>query len=162
MSDSATPWTVAYQAPPSVGFSRQEYWSGLLFPSLLTSSIFQRFYSCRHCTRALKHKGRIRHSFFLPTSWESDLLYHLSIHISIQTQGKGGKKVIQTDEWRNGPLEERLEYALVKVSVGRRLGAGPGGWWHGWMRGAGSSWWRRFPGLLLSDLPSIPPLCLEH
>ena len=24
-----TPWTVAYQAPPSVGFSRQEYWSGL-------------------------------------------------------------------------------------------------------------------------------------
>ena len=29
----ATPWTVAYQAPPSVGFSRQECWSGLPFPS---------------------------------------------------------------------------------------------------------------------------------
>ena len=28
----ATPWTVAYQAPPSIGFSRQEYWSGLQFP----------------------------------------------------------------------------------------------------------------------------------
>ena len=27
------PWTVAYQAPPSVGFSRQEYWCGLPFPS---------------------------------------------------------------------------------------------------------------------------------
>ena len=27
------PWTVAYQAPPSMGFSRQEYWSGLPFPS---------------------------------------------------------------------------------------------------------------------------------
>ena len=27
------PWTVAYQAPPSMGFSRQEYWSGLSFPS---------------------------------------------------------------------------------------------------------------------------------
>ena len=26
-------WTVAYQAPPSMGFSRQEYWSGLPFPS---------------------------------------------------------------------------------------------------------------------------------
>ena len=24
-----TPWTVAYQAPPTMGFSRQEYWSGL-------------------------------------------------------------------------------------------------------------------------------------
>ena len=29
----ATPWTVALQAPPSMGFSRQEYWSGLPFPS---------------------------------------------------------------------------------------------------------------------------------
>ena len=29
----ATPWTVAYQATPSMGFSRQEYWSGLPFPS---------------------------------------------------------------------------------------------------------------------------------
>ena len=28
-----TPWTVAYQAPPSMRFSRQEYWSGLPFPS---------------------------------------------------------------------------------------------------------------------------------
>ena len=28
-----TPWTVAYQAPPSMGFSRQEYWSGVPFPS---------------------------------------------------------------------------------------------------------------------------------
>ena len=27
------PWTVAYQALPSMGFSRQEYWSGLPFPS---------------------------------------------------------------------------------------------------------------------------------
>ena len=33
VSDSATPWTVAYQAPPSMGFSRQEYWSGLPSPS---------------------------------------------------------------------------------------------------------------------------------
>ena len=29
----ATPWTVAYQAPQSMEFSRQEYWSGLPFPS---------------------------------------------------------------------------------------------------------------------------------
>ena len=31
----ATPWTVAYQAPLSVGFSRQEYWSGFPFIQLL-------------------------------------------------------------------------------------------------------------------------------
>ena len=29
----AIPWTVAYHAPPSMGFFRQEYWSGLPFPS---------------------------------------------------------------------------------------------------------------------------------
>ena len=33
VSDSVTPWTVARQAPLSMEFSRQEYWSGLLFPS---------------------------------------------------------------------------------------------------------------------------------
>ena len=38
---SATPWTAAYQAPPSMGFSRQEYWSGvpLLSPLLKSSDI---------------------------------------------------------------------------------------------------------------------------
>ena len=33
----ATPWTAAYQAPPSMGFSRQEYWSGLSLPSPMTN-----------------------------------------------------------------------------------------------------------------------------
>ena len=32
--DSATPWTVAHQLPLSMGFPKQEYWSGLPFPSL--------------------------------------------------------------------------------------------------------------------------------
>ena len=30
-----TPWTAAHQAPPSMGFSRQEYWSGVPLPSPL-------------------------------------------------------------------------------------------------------------------------------
>ena len=34
----ATPWTAAYQAPPSMGFSRQEYWSGVPLPSPLLQS----------------------------------------------------------------------------------------------------------------------------
>ena len=43
----ATPWTAAYQAPPSMGFSRQEYWSGVPLPSLRpghsqTQRVFQR------------------------------------------------------------------------------------------------------------------------
>ena len=63
----ATPWTAAYQAPPSMGFSRQEYWSGVPLPSptglwdecncavvwalpffgiLMKTDLFQ---SCGHC-----------------------------------------------------------------------------------------------------------------
>ena len=34
----ATPWTVTYQAPLIMGFSRQEYWSGLPFPSPMHES----------------------------------------------------------------------------------------------------------------------------
>ena len=34
---SATPWTAVYQAPPSIGFSRQESWSGVPLPSLIYS-----------------------------------------------------------------------------------------------------------------------------
>ena len=34
-----TPWTAAYQAPPSMGFSRQEYWSGLPLPSLSLTEV---------------------------------------------------------------------------------------------------------------------------
>ena len=33
----ATPWTTAYQASPSIGFSRQEYWSGVPLPSPVRS-----------------------------------------------------------------------------------------------------------------------------
>ena len=35
---SATPWTAAHQAPPSMGFSRQEYWSGVPLPNGILSS----------------------------------------------------------------------------------------------------------------------------
>ena len=38
VSDSATPWTAACQAPLSIEFSRQEYWSGLPFPSPMHES----------------------------------------------------------------------------------------------------------------------------
>ena len=36
----ATPWTAAYQAPPSMGFSRQQYWSGVPLPSPIYMYIY--------------------------------------------------------------------------------------------------------------------------
>ena len=52
----ATPWTAAYQAPPSMGFSRQEYWSGVPLPSLDNS-------------RGVENKIVPRWSF-LPQQWK--------------------------------------------------------------------------------------------
>ena len=49
----ATPWTAAYQAPPSMGFSRQEYWSGVPLPSLPWIYRHCIFYIMKHSTAFL-------------------------------------------------------------------------------------------------------------
>ena len=43
----ATPWTAAYQDPPSMGFSRQEYWSGVPLPSLSTTLAVLKLFSLK-------------------------------------------------------------------------------------------------------------------
>ena len=44
----ATPWTAAYQAPPSLGFCRQEYWSGVPLPSLkIPHALWPKFQNCK-------------------------------------------------------------------------------------------------------------------
>ena len=48
---SATPWTAAYQAPPSMGFSRQEYWSGMPLPSPYVLQLYS--FICRWTSRLL-------------------------------------------------------------------------------------------------------------
>ena len=60
MSDSVTPWTVAHQAPLSMGFSRQEYWSGcssLLHGIFPTQGSNPRLLCCRQILRHLSHQG---------------------------------------------------------------------------------------------------------
>ena len=53
-----TPWTVAHQIPPSMKFSRQEYWSGLPFPSpgdLPNPGIKPEYPHCRQTLYCLSH-----------------------------------------------------------------------------------------------------------
>ena len=50
---SVTPWTAAYQAPPSMGFSRQEYWSGVPLPSPKQSAVVIIVLSCHRCSTFL-------------------------------------------------------------------------------------------------------------
>jgi len=55
-----TPWIVAYQAPPSMEFSRQEYWRGLPFPSpedLPEPGIKPGLMRCRQTLYHLNHLG---------------------------------------------------------------------------------------------------------
>ena len=63
----ATPWTVAHQAPPSMGFSRQEYWSGLPFPSLqcdIPHYQMEEYKSYDHLNRCIK------------SIWKQSNIYH--------------------------------------------------------------------------------------
>ena len=54
---SETPWTAAYQATPSIGFSRQEYWSGVPLPSLVY------MYMCKYIGEWCERKPK----YYLPT-----------------------------------------------------------------------------------------------
>ena len=72
----ATPWTAAHQTPPSTGFSRQEYWSGMPLPSppicskkqkqkgpLLTYSIWGQHYPNTRETWERETKNNIPHEY---------------------------------------------------------------------------------------------------
>ena len=68
-SSFATPWTVARQAPLSMGFPRQEYWSGLPFPSLgdLPNP------GCSHWFCPLTSPALLRYYWQMPFDWLSVL-----------------------------------------------------------------------------------------
>ena len=78
----ATPWIAAYQAPPPMGFSRQEYWSGVLLPSP-SREIRLKIIRGTHKKRAFAHK---------PWPWHSDrqhasgITYELEEHVSEQAR----------------------------------------------------------------------------
>ena len=57
VSNSATPWTAAYQALPPIGFSRQEYWSGLPLPSPGQRELIE----ARPCLNELRLQADRRH-----------------------------------------------------------------------------------------------------
>ena len=50
----AAPWTAAYQAPPSMGFSRQEYWSGVPLPSPINVTVDLKNYHYLHWKQSTK------------------------------------------------------------------------------------------------------------
>ena len=78
-----TPWTAAYQAPPSMGFSRQEYWSGVPLPSPHTE-----------CSKSEKHVSYI-------DAYMRNWVFYLCTHKSF-AQGMAQSRSeprIATDFW---------------------------------------------------------------
>ena len=73
MSDSVTPWSVAYQIPLSMEFSRQEYWDGLrfllqgIFPTLGSSLYLLGILHWQVDSLPLHHLGNPRLSYGAPT-----------------------------------------------------------------------------------------------
>ena len=99
------PWTVAYQAPPSMEFSRQEYWRGLPFPSpedLPKPGIKP---GLTHCRQTLYHLSHLGSPF---TIWAS---------------------VYPSAKWRVWPLKETLGFFPLSPQVKALCGQGKGILW---------------------------------
>ena len=97
----ATPWTVARQASLSMGFSRQEYWSGLLFPSPGGSS------QPRDRTRVSCIAGRRFILWATREAWKKPVLCNKEYLLLLETRGspptamKTQRKDNRNDPWKS-------------------------------------------------------------
>ena len=96
----ATPQTVAYQAPPSLGFSRQEHWSGLPFPSPMSFLLQWKV--------KVKSLSRV---WLLATPWTATYQAPLSMGVSGQEYWSGVP--LPSPHWRLGRPGQGLREGLV-------------------------------------------------
>ena len=114
----ATPWTVAYQAPPSMAFSRHEYWSGLKEPEIkLSTSVgsskkqdssrkniyfcfmdYAKVFDCVDHNKLWKLLREMGKQTTWPASWEICMQVRkqqLELDMEQQTSSKSGKKYVK-------------------------------------------------------------------
>ena len=114
----ATPWTAAYQASPSMGFSRQEHWSGLPFPSPM------------HQSGKWKWSHSLSHVWFLVTPWTVAYQAPPSMGFSRQEYWSTlkhcllpwkalveVKTIVCENKMQYGILHYKLKYYFLKFSV---------------------------------------------
>ena len=103
----ATPQTVAHQAPPSLGFSRQEHWSGLPFPSSMHES--EKWKWIRSVVLTLRDPmdcsppGSSVHGIFQEEYWSGEPLSspHIDANDVISALRRQGSNLISIDRWMN-------------------------------------------------------------
>ena len=114
----ATPWTVAYQAPLSVGFSRQEYWSGVPFPPPIYWStqiyIFLIFYYVRMCVSLKLDTIFYHHQYIL--TW-------MQAYLSTDC-GQGWSEV----SWKSLSHVRLLNCRRILHQLNHKRGGGEQGW----------------------------------
>ena len=139
-----TPWIAAYQAPPSMGFSRQEYWSGVPSPSLIypEETIIEKdthtpvliaalFTIARTLKRRrqwhptpilLPGKSHGRRSLVGCSPWcreESDMTERLHFHFSLSCIGEGNGNPLQCSSLENPRGGEAWWAAVYGVTQSR-------------------------------------------
>ena len=85
----ATPWTAAYQAPPSMGYSRHEYWSGVPLPSPSYNEILWQTYKTDYYRKVWQHEGWQEDGqteILIQSSWERKLLHPVWKKLAVSWQ----------------------------------------------------------------------------
>ena len=103
MFDSVTPWTVAHQAPLSMGFPRQEYWSGLPFPTPVDLPN-SRIKPASLTSPAL--------AFTTSTSWEA-------LKVLLPPCKEGGHVVVRMHTWFKGCREDTGPWHPSLTGIGQ-------------------------------------------
>ena len=126
-----TPWTVAYQAPPSNGFSKQEYWSGLPFPSprnLPNPGIKRRSPTLQADSLPTEPKGKPKSTGvgslsllqgIFPTQELNPGLPHLCRRILYQLSHQGSPRIL---EWVAVPFSRGSSSARDQTQVSSTAG----------------------------------------
>ena len=100
----ATPQTVAHQDPPSLGFSRQEYWSGLPFPSPMHACMLSHF-SCVRLYATLwtaAHQAPLSTGFSRQEYWSGlpfpSLVPYFASYLDLKLEGQKTYQILIVDQ----------------------------------------------------------------
>ena len=78
----ATPWTAAHQAPPSMRFSRWEYWSGVPSPSPINPQVPRNSTWASLVAQTVKHLPAVRETWVRSLGWDDPLEKEMATHSS--------------------------------------------------------------------------------
>ena len=115
----ATPWTVAYQAPLSMGFSRQEYWSGLPFPSqriFLIQGSNPDLLHCRQTLYPVNHQESPDFGEGAEISWSWVSVPFLTFnHQPLNCEGTWGYDLANVLQWAHIEAHSLVEVDLSAI-----------------------------------------------